>query len=63
MIGPWERIEASSRDDELDSGVEARIADPLWMLARQWQVGEFRGDDAASPVATRLAWRSYSTLR
>ena len=60
MIGPWDRIEGSSHDDDLDSGVEARIADPLWMLARQWQVGELRGDDAGSPVVTRLAWSTVA---
>ncbi|GIH15136.1 hypothetical protein [Rugosimonospora africana] len=58
MIGPWDRVEGSSHDDELDSGVEARIADPLWMLARQWQVGELRGDDAGSPAVARLNWTS-----
>jgi hypothetical protein len=58
VIGPWDRVEGSSHDDELDSGVEARIADPLWMLARQWQVGELRGDDAGSPAVVRLDWTS-----
>ncbi|MDF2731547.1 MAG: uncharacterized protein K0S92_172 [Desertimonas sp.] len=58
MIGPWDRIEGSSRDDELDAGVEARVADPLWMLARQWQVGEFRGDDAGNPIAARMEWQA-----
>ena len=54
----WERIEAMARDRELSGGLEARIADPLWLLARQWQVGEFQGDDAAQPVVARVAWRS-----
>ena len=58
MIGPWDRIEGSSRDDELDAGVEARVADPLWMLSRQWQVGEFRGDDAGNPIAARMEWQA-----
>src|SRR5262245_28904344 len=30
------------------------------MLARQWQVGEFRGDDAGSPIAARLGWQSVA---
>ena len=46
----WKRLEAGLVDDNLEEGLEARIADPLWMLARQWQVGEFHGEDAASPV-------------
>jgi hypothetical protein len=58
MTGPWDRIEGSSRDDELDAGLEARVADPLWMLSRQWQVGEFRGDDAGNPIAARMEWQA-----
>ena len=54
----WDRLESMARSVELDGGLEARIADPLWMLARQWQVGEFRGDDAAQPAAVRLSGRS-----
>jgi hypothetical protein len=37
------------RDQGIEDGLAARIHDPLWMLARQWQLGEFRGEDAASP--------------
>ena len=58
MIGPWDRIEGSPHDDELDAGVEAHLADPLWLLTRQWQVGELRADDAARPVAARMEWRT-----
>jgi hypothetical protein len=46
----WQRVEGSHIDPEITEGISSAIADPLWMLARQWQVGEFRGEDAASPV-------------
>jgi hypothetical protein len=46
----WDRIEPHTRDPALEEGLQARLADPLWLLARQWQVGEFRGEDAASPI-------------
>ena len=46
----WFRLEGSTRDPELTEGLTARVADPLWTLARQWQVGEFHGEDAASPI-------------
>jgi hypothetical protein len=46
----WLRLEGSSRDPELTEGLSACIADPLWTLARQLQVGEFHGEDAASPI-------------
>jgi len=40
----------SFSDIALTEGLTARTADPLWALARQWQVGEFHGEDAASPI-------------
>ena len=46
----WLRLEGSNRDPELAEGLAAETADPLWSLARQWQVGEFHGEDAASPI-------------
>lgn len=53
----WDRLESMSRSEEFTSGVEARIADPLWMIGRQWQLGELQGDDAAQPAALRLKMR------
>ena len=35
---------------DIDEGMRARVADPVWFLARQWQLGEQRGEDASSPV-------------
>lgn len=54
----WQRIESATIDVDLDHGLEARVADPMWLLARQWQVGEFRGEDAAIPVFVSLSARS-----
>jgi hypothetical protein len=34
--------------------LEGRIYDPLWLLGRQWQVREFVGDDAGSPINAEL---------
>ncbi|MEO8774891.1 MAG: hypothetical protein ABI468_01080 [Candidatus Nanopelagicales bacterium] len=36
---------------DIDEGLRARVGDPVWFLARQWQLGEHRGEDASSPVA------------
>ena len=46
----WQRLEATTVDADLTEGQEARIADPLWLLGKQWQVGELTGEDAASPI-------------
>ncbi len=44
-------------------GLQARIHDPLWMLARQWQMGEFKGEDAGSPVSARVRVESARLSR
>lgn len=54
-ITSWVRLEPRSRDAEMNSSLEAKIYDPLWLLSRQWQLGEFAGEDNGSPVIAR--WR------
>ncbi|MDH5229585.1 MAG: hypothetical protein OEY38_05970 [Gammaproteobacteria bacterium] len=56
----WIRLEPRCRADDFSNGLEARIADPLWMLTRQWQTGEFTGEDAGSPIEVLL---EYSTQK
>ncbi|WPB82157.1 hypothetical protein KYC5002_23960 [Archangium violaceum] len=53
-ITTWTRLESRTRSADMSGALEARIADPLWLLARQWQLGEFQGEDAGSPVVARL---------
>ncbi|MEZ4700998.1 MAG: hypothetical protein R2834_11750 [Rhodothermales bacterium] len=50
----WNRIEARPRSDQFDRALKAEIRDPLWMLTRQWQMGEFEGDDAGSPIFAKI---------
>ena len=50
----WTRLEPFTRLDDIDVGLEAQVHDPLWMLARQWQSGEFQGEDGGTPVQARL---------
>ena len=45
---------------DLGVGVAAKLADPLWLLGRQWQMGELSGEDAASPVTARIASTSFA---
>jgi hypothetical protein len=53
-ITTWTRLEPIPRTGDPQTTIEARIADPLWFLARQWQTGEFRGEDAGSPIVADL---------
>lgn len=54
----WSRLEPRARQTDFSSNLAAQIYDPLWMLARQWQFGEFKGEDAGSPISAKLAVRS-----
>ena len=49
-ITTWTRLEPLPRDASMQRSLQAQVRDPAWMLARQWQVGEFTGADAGSPV-------------
>src|SRR5436190_14301032 len=57
-ITSWMRLEPRSRSADMKTSLQARIYDPLWLLARQWQLGEFQGEDSGSPVTAR--WRGES---
>ena len=46
----WNRLEPVPQEESIDVGLRAETADPLWLLARQWQFGELTAQDAASPV-------------
>lgn len=49
-ITSWTRLEPVPRAPEMTVGLRAELADPLWLLGRQWQFGELNGEDAGSPV-------------
>lgn len=44
------RYETSPRGAGIDEGLAMRLHDPLWMISRQWQFGEFTHENVASPV-------------
>lgn len=46
----WNRVSPYPRHGDLKRGLRAEVHDPLWLLGRQWQVGEFAGEDAGSPI-------------
>ncbi len=50
----WNRLEGRPRADNFGRALRAEVRDPLWMLTRQWQVGEFMGDDAGSPILSKV---------
>jgi tetratricopeptide (TPR) repeat protein len=53
-VTTYNRLEGRPRTVSFDRALRAEVRDALWMLTRQWQLGEFKGDDAGSPVAAKL---------
>lgn len=54
----WNRLEGRPRRPDFSRALKAEVRDPLWMITRQWQMGEFIGEDAGSPVTAKVAWNT-----
>ena len=52
------RLETLPTAISMKTGLQAPLADPLWLLARQWQFNEFQGEDAGTPLKLRFAVHS-----
>lgn len=52
----WTALEPDTRQLTLNTGAEARLADPLFMLSQQWRMGEFRHVEGGVPIATDVAY-------
>lgn len=59
-ITAWNRLEARPRTHDFTRSLRAEVRDALWMLARQWQMGELDAEDAASPIDARLLTRKLT---
>lgn len=57
-ITTWNRLEARPLSQTFDRALKAEVRDALWMLTKQWQMGEFRGSDAGSPVFAKLLFET-----
>jgi len=53
----WNRVEPRPRTRSLTRALGAQVRDALWFLTRQWQFGEFHGEDAASPAYVQFSSR------
>jgi hypothetical protein len=62
-VTTWNRLEPLPRTDDLQRSLQAQTADPLWLLGRQWQMAEFQGEDAGSPVRLQLTAASARISR
>lgn len=62
-VTTWTRLEPLPRTHDLGVALQARIADPLWLAARQWQTLEFQGEDAGTPIVAQLEAEHASLSR
>lgn len=58
LLRGWNRLEGRPSIPDFERSLRAEVRDPLWFLTRQWQFGEFQGEDAASPIDVALGVRS-----
>ncbi|MEH3107516.1 MAG: hypothetical protein PGN09_09585 [Sphingomonas fennica] len=54
----YARLEPQSVSGDPRPGLAGAVHDPLWALLRQWQFGEFAGEDAGQPLSAALTWDS-----
>lgn len=57
---PQFRLEGRARDPNNEDNLAMRVVDPLWMLGRQWQFGEFLGEDNGSPIRVIASYKKDS---
>jgi hypothetical protein len=62
-VTAYNRLEPRPRDVNFDRSLRAEIRDAMWMLTRQWQTGEFIGDDAGSIAKIQLLTEDTSIDR
>ncbi len=50
----WNRLEGRPRTENFERALKAEVRDALWMLSKQWQTGEFQGEDSASALLAKV---------
>src|SRR5262245_55642682 len=53
-VNTWSRLEGLPLSADLEPALQAAVADPLWLLCRQWQFLEFAGEDAGTQIDVRI---------
>jgi hypothetical protein len=50
QITIWNRLEPRPRKKDFSRSLRSEVRDSLWFLTRQWQFGEFKGEDTGSAI-------------
>ena len=53
-ITAYNRLEPRPRTANFERSLRAEVRDALWMLTRQWQMGELESEDAGSAIDARV---------
>ncbi len=59
----WNRLEGRPRTENFERALKAEVRDALWMLSKQWQTGEFQGEDAASALLAKVHIKTTSLTK
>lgn len=59
----WNRLEPRPRKSEFDKVLESGVYDALWMLTKQWQFGEFQGEDTGSAIFAKIRMQTTPITR
>lgn len=57
------RLEARPRSPEFNRALRAELRDPTWLLARQWQLHEFRAEDRGTPAYAEITMNEWPLSR
>lgn len=49
----WNRLSTRPRSKDFDEALKSKVSDPLWFLSRQWQWGEFKGENTGTAVTAK----------
>ncbi len=59
----WNRLEPRPRKPNFERSLRAEVRDAIWMLTRQWQLGELRGEDTGSAIFAKLEMETTQVNR
>ncbi|QHT69139.1 hypothetical protein GXP67_22090 [Rhodocytophaga rosea] len=59
----WEKLRPIPSSNDIAEALRCEIHDPLWLLARQWQLGEFKAEDAGMAAFTHVVTTSTPLQR
>ena len=57
--GRQQQLFVSNRSVNIGEALAARVKDPLWFLAQQWQTGEFEAENGGDPVGFEIRSRHF----